>query len=134
MGIPATLISICSFSLLFLLTACEGSTDSTWSVTNESSGEITVKAVRQAVNDTIVEQIPKGDSSIIAIISDEKGNGDPLLPYDIFPFFEIRNEQGALMKKNYTDRTNWEIFIEQTKRRPSHWEQTYEMIVRDKDF
>ncbi len=120
--------------ILFLLAACEGSTDSTWSVSNETSGPIEVKAKQRNVTDTIVELVEAGENSIITIISEDSGNGDPLIPYDIFSFFEVKNTEGEVMEKDYTDRANWEIFIEQTKKSPDHWEMTYELIVRNQDF
>lgn len=120
--------------LFILLVACEGSTESTWSVSNETSDFIEVKAKQRAVTDTIYELIEAGDASIITIISDDSGNGDPLIPYDIFSFFEVKNAGGEVMEKDYTDRSNWEIFIEQTKKNPDHWDMTYELIVRSQDF
>jgi hypothetical protein len=120
--------------LILLLVSCKGNTDREWGVDNASSTTIQVRAVLVLGTDTIYESIEKGEARIITITNESWANSDPQQAYDVFSAFLVTNANGDMLKKDFADNDNWEIYIEQTKHRPDHFEQTYVMVVKDEDF
>jgi hypothetical protein len=120
--------------IILFLASCKGSTDRDWSVINESSTDVEVWAVLIFGTDTIYQYVEKGDSKILTITTEDWGNSEPQQPYDVFKEFVIINADSAISKKDWTDIHDWDVFIEQTKRTPPQYMQTYDMVVMDKDF
>ena len=120
--------------LILFLVSCKGNTDREWSVENASSTTIQVRAVLVSSTDTIHESIEKGESRLITITHESWANSDPQQAYEVFSAFLVTNANGDMLKKDFTDNHSWEIYIEQTKHRPDHFEQTYVMVVKDEDF
>ena len=120
--------------MIILLASCQGNTDREWRVSNESSDTIHVQASLVFIADTIYDTVVPGDINIITITNEEKGNSLPQQAYDVFSFFMISGDEGDTIRKNFLDNDNWDIYIEQTKSNPQHFEQTYTMIVTDSDL
>jgi len=120
--------------VVFLLASCKGSVNREWSVENESSSTIELTAALLATSDTIFEVVEPGGSKILTITSEDWGNSDPQMAWEVFSYMYIVNIDSAEYKTNWTENKNWVIFFEQTKRSPDHFEQTYRLIVKDSDF
>lgn len=120
--------------MIIFLASCQGNTDREWRVSNESSDTVHVQASLVFIADTIYDTVVPGDINIITITNEEKGNSLPQQAYDVFSYFMISSDEGDPIRKNFLDNDNWDIYIDQTKSNPQHFEQTYTMIVTDKDL
>ncbi|RLD81540.1 MAG: hypothetical protein DRJ15_04085 [Bacteroidetes bacterium] len=119
--------------IMLLLISCEGSTERVWSVKNSTSDLVKVRAELRINSDTVWENIEAGDSRIITITTEDWGNSDPQFVYDVFSGFLV-TKIGDTIHKNWADDDNWEIYFEQTKHKPDHYQQTYDFVVTDVDF
>lgn len=120
--------------IIIILASCQGSSEREWSVKNESSATIEVWASVLTSTDTFHYSVEKGDSRILTILIEEKGNSEAQHPYDVYNYFMIKNADGESFTKDWTDLHDWDVFIEQTKSNPPQYFQTYEMIVTNSDF
>lgn len=118
--------------MLFLI-SCEGSAERVWSVKNSTSDLVKVRAGLRINSDTIWQNIEAGDSKIITITTEDWGNSDPQFAYDVFSSFLV-TKIGDTIEKDWADNDNWEIYIEQTKHKPDHYQQTYDFVVTAADF
>jgi len=119
---------------MITLVSCEGNTDREWSIDNQSSTAIHFKAKLNGITDTTMGTVEKGEARILIIASEDKANADPQIPWDVFSYIFITNENGDTMLKEWQENTNWDIYIEETQQRPSKQLQTYVLIVKDNDF
>jgi hypothetical protein len=120
--------------LILFLASCEGSTSREWIVSNESSTTIKVEATLTHETDTVYKIIASGEKKIITITTEDKGNSLPQQAYDVFTYFLITNADGESTDMQYADNDSWDIYIEETKNNPPHFEMTYTMVVTDGDF
>lgn len=120
--------------LVVFLASCKGSVDREWSLENASSSRIEVTAALISTSDTIFEVFEPGDWKILTLTSEDWGNSEPQMAWEVFSYMYIINADSSEYKTNWTQNKNWDIFFEQTKRRPDHFEQTYRLIVKDADF
>ena len=121
--------------IVIFLVSCKGSTNREWRVDNQSSTTIEVNATLVINSDIIFDSIETGKTRILTITNEDWGNSDPQQAYDVFSDFMVTNVIGDTIKnKNFLDNDNWEIFFEQTKHDPDHYEQTYTLVVKDEDF
>lgn len=120
--------------IIIIMASCQGSSTREWSVKNESSTPIGVWAQVHTSSDTMRYLVESGDSRVLTILIEEKGNSDSQQPSDVYSYFFIKNENGEILTKDWTDLHDWDVFIEQTKSNPPQYFQTYEMIVTNADF
>ncbi len=120
--------------IVFLMASCVGSTDREWAVDNSSSTAIFLRVGLLASTDTIYKIILKGEKTVITITTDDFGNADPQQAFDVFSHLLIVNADGDTSNIEWVDNDSWDIYIEQTKRRPDHFHQTYDLVVTDADF
>lgn len=120
--------------LVVFLASCKGSVEREWSLENASSSTVEVTAALVATSDTIFEVFEPGEWKILTITTEDWGNSEPQMAWEVFSYMYIVNTDSSEYKNNWTENRNWDIYIEQTKRRPDHFEQTYRMIVKDADF
>ena len=120
--------------LIFFLASCGGSTEREWSIENQSSSKISFTFKKHLYPYDIGGSLEKGEMRIVEITSEDKADMDPQIPYDVFSDLKITNANGAVMKKEWQDNNNWEIYIEETETSPSKQLQTYKLIVKDQDF
>lgn len=128
------LIKLFLLLIVLFLVSCKGSTERVWSVENESSTLIKVRASLRINSDTVWENIPKGESKIITITTEDWGNSEFQLAYDVFKSFLVTRLGGDTSNIDWADNDSWEIFIEQTKHKPDHYQQSYDLVVTDADF
>lgn len=134
MTITKTIKSFLLLSVFLLLLSCEGYVSREWSVHNHSSSTIQVKAAIVNVTDTTYQVIEPGDARIITITTEDRSNSEPQMAYDVFTFLQIVNADTLTADIDWTDNDSWEIYIEQTKSKPDHFEQTYDLMVSNDDF
>jgi len=103
-------------------------------VSNESSTTIMVKAGLLFESDTVYHEIETGQEKIITITTEDKGDSEVQLAYDVFSSFLITNKDTLTTDMNFADNDSWDIWIEQTKSNPPHYEQIYTLIVTNADF
>ena len=120
--------------LIIFLASCEGYTYREWKVSNESSTTIMVKAGLLFESDTVYHEIETGQEKIITITTEDKGDSEVQLAYDVFSSFLITNKDTLTTDMNFADNDSWDIWIEQTKSNPPHYEQIYTLIVTNADF
>ncbi len=119
--------------VIFFLASCEGNTNREWRVNNNSSTTIVVRAGIFS-SDTLYLSIEPQVEKIITITSEEKGNSEPQQAYDVFSHFLVTNADGETTDMDYVDNDNWDIYIEESKRSPPHFEHTYTLVVTNADF
>jgi hypothetical protein len=117
-----------------ILVSCGATTEREWSIENQSSSKISFRFKKHLYPYDIGGSLEKGERRIVEISSDEKADLDPQIPYDVFSEMKITNANGDVMKKEWQDNNNWEIFIEESDTRPQKQFQTYKLIVKDQDF
>jgi len=120
--------------LVVLLASCKGSVNREWSLENASSSTIEVTAALVSTSDTLYEVFEPGEWRVLTITSEEWGNSEPQMAWEVFSYIYIINTDSSEYKTNWTENRNWSRFFEQTKHRPDHFEQTYRLIVTDEDF
>lgn len=120
--------------ILPFLVACEGNTDFTWSVNNQSAGTITISGLNSIYADTLNLDIQAGQQEVIGVFSQLGGNSTPQIPSGAFSTLVITNSVGDTTTKNYEIQANWEVLIEQTRKIPSNYEHNYTFTVNDSDF
>lgn len=125
--------SLIVLSAAFLV-GCEGNTDYTWRVTNDSSTEIYVWASPGLV--AALDSIPvsTGVTETIHVFSQLGGNKTEQLPEQAFSSIVIVNANGDTMQSSYIDPGSWISEIEEIKKVPSQYEHTYTFVVNDNDF
>lgn len=119
--------------IILLLASCEGQTNREWRVDNQSASSIYVESCLTGSTDTTVKVIEPEELKVITITSDEKAISLPQEAYEVFTHFQIANATDTI-EKNFTKNENWDIFIEQTKSNPQHFEMTYTVEVKNSDF
>ena len=122
------------FVLSILLVSCGGTTEREWSIENQSSSEISFIFKKHLYPYNISGSLQKGEQRIVDISIEDRADLDPMIPYDVFSDLKITNAGGIVMKKEWQDNNNWEIYIEETETSPSKQLQTYKLIVKDQDF
>jgi hypothetical protein len=120
--------------LLLFIASCGATTEREWSIENQSSSKITFTFKKHLYPYDIGGSLENGEVRIVEISSDEKADLDPQIPYDVFSEMKITNVNGDVMKKEWQDNNNWEIFIEESNTRPQKQFQTYKLVVKDADF
>lgn len=127
------------FQLLTIITCalfvgCEGNTDYTWQVTNNSSSDIQVWAESgfSLVEDSVV--ISTNSTEMIGFFNQLGGNKTEQLPENAFNSLVVVNAAGDTMQSSYIDPGSWISEIEQIKRVPSQYEHVYTFVVNDGDF
>jgi hypothetical protein len=128
------ILNFAAVATILFLASCEGNTDYTWRVTNDSSTSIT--AYTQGIIDTApsVQQIDSGSTETIYIGGQMGGNPNEQLPETYLNSLIIVNANGDTMQSGYMDPGKWISEIEQVKKTPSHYEHTYTFVVEDSDF
>jgi hypothetical protein len=126
--------SIVLLLLSFALISCEGEIIIERSVKNETSNTITVKA-NLAENSNYTKTIEIGQSEILYLGEDGLGATSQVeYPARGINSMVIINSTGDTCLKDYTIENNWDINIEQTKKRLSKFNHKYDFIVSDSDF
>jgi len=119
--------------VILFIVSCEGSVYREWSVENSSSQQIHIEAVASN-SDTIFEGLTPGEKMILAVTTEDRGNPDPEMAYDVFSYLKITNDSGRIYQLDWTENENWDIYIDQTSINPDKFDQTYNLIVEDGDF
>ena len=127
------------FQLLTIITCalfvgCEGNTDYTWQVTNNSSSDIQVWAESgfSLVEDSVV--ISTNSTEMIGFFNQLGENKTEQLPENAFNSLVVVNAAGDTMQSSYIDPGSWISEIEQIKRVPSQYEHVYTFVVNDGGF
>jgi hypothetical protein len=124
-----------SILLVFIifLSSCDGNTDRIRIIKNNTTGEIKVTASGTSMSD-FNKSILTGQSETLFIGGQMGGTDQVENPSFGISSMIITNATGDTCTKDYTVQENWEIKVEQTKKRPSNWKQEYTFIVNDSDF
>lgn len=118
---------------IIALTSCEGNTDRSRQIENNTSGLITVFANGSNVSN-YDNTISAGETETL-FISNQLGGSDYVeTPATGISSLIIINAAGDTCLKDYLPKDNWEISVEQTKKTPSNWQHNYTFIVNDSDF
>lgn len=120
--------------LALLFTACEGNTDRTWKVQNDSSMNITFVAVELATTTSISESIAPGTTFTITTASQRGGSDYVQTPTETFDAMLVLAANGDLLNRDVSLASSWENSVEQTKKVPSNWEHEYVLVLNDTDF
>ena len=118
------------------LVGCDGNTDYTWQLTNDSSSDIVAYTSTgfdlSAPPDSVV--ILQGSNEVVGVFSKLGGSGTEMLPENAFSALIVVNASGDTMQSSYVDPGSWMSEIEQIKKVPSQYEHTYTFVVNDNDF
>ena len=120
--------------IILFMFSCKGDVYREWSVENSSSQNIHVKASLLSDGDTISKSLEQGEKTLLAITTEDRGNPDPQMAYDVFSYLKITNDSGQLYQIDWSDNDSWDIYIEETSINPDKFNQTYNLIVVDADF
>lgn len=121
------------FMFIIFLSACEGNTDRIRIIENNTSGEIHVIAFGTSMADFDKSIAPEQSETLF--LGGIMGGTDQVENPSIgISSMIITNATGDTCIKDYTIQENWDIKVEQTKKRPSNWNQEYTFIVNDNDF
>ena len=126
-------VLVLPLSILFLI-SCKGDVYREWSVENSASQQIHIKASMLSNSDTIYESLAQDEKVLLAITTEDRGNPDPQMAYDVFSYLNITNDSGQVYQVDWTDNDSWDIYIEETSINPDKFNQTYNLIVKDADF
>jgi len=129
-----TIFQIAALSIIALLTACEGNTDYTWKVTNNSSSSITAYSFGILDTTANVKQIASGNTETVLLGGQMGGNSTAQQPETYLSSLVIVNAEGDTAQKDFTNLENWESSIDQVKKTPSQYEHEYVFQVSDLDF
>jgi hypothetical protein len=129
-----TLFQIAALGIISLLTACEGNTDYTWKVANNSSTSITAYSMGILDTTANVKQIASSSTEIILLGGQMGGNSTAQEPETYLSSLIIINTNGDTAQKDFTDLSNWETSIDHVKKTPSFYEHEYTFSISDTDF
>lgn len=120
--------------IVLFLVSCKGDVYREWSVENNSSQQIHVKASLVSSSDTIYQSLARGEKTLLTVTTEDRGNPDPQMAYEVFSDITITNDSGQVSHIDWPDNDTWDIYIEETSINPDKFFQTYNLIVTDTDF
>ncbi|MGB0918744.1 MAG: hypothetical protein ACPGU4_14210 [Flavobacteriales bacterium] len=129
-----TLIKLLSLSALPFLIACEGNTDYSWVVKNDSSQTISINGTGLVMPDTINTEISPNSELEVGTFSQRGGNSSVQDPDNYFGNVFITNADGDTATKNFLVQSNWTSDIEQRSKVPSDYQHHYRFSITDSDF
>ena len=128
-----TAINIGVLSLVIGLSSCEGNTDRTRQVRNNTSGLIQVKVSGIDVLDYNTP-VYVGQTGVFSIQSQRGGSSFVVDPSMGIAEMTITNESGDTCTKEFTIQENWDIYVKERRRIPSDWQHEYTFTVNEDDF
>jgi len=120
--------------LAIVFVSCEGNTDWTWYIENDSSGTIEVHSVINLNDIDSIQFIPSGVQREIATMNMRGGRENPGSPSASMVSLVILNEEGDTILKDPKIDGNWFSNSIQRKKIPSQWEHDFHFQVFDVDF
>ena len=129
-----SILKLAILTPIIILSACEGNTDYTWKVANNSSTSITAYSMGILDTTANVEQIAPGSSATVLLGGQMGGNSSAQEPETYLSSLIIVNSDGDTAQKDFANLSNWEANIDQVKKTPSFYEHTYTFGVADTDF
>jgi len=113
--------------------SCEGNTDRSRLLKNESSQAIHVIANGISLPD-YDKLISVGQTETL-FITNQRGGSDYVEEPPIgITTFVIVNSLGDTCTKDFKIKSNWDLHIEEKTKIPSNWQHEYSFIVDDSDF
>ena len=128
------LVRLIVIATLPFLIACEGNTDYSWVVKNDSSQIITLHGTGLFYGDTITETIVANTEVEVAVFSQLGGNSTIQDPDSYFGEALITNANGDTATKHFLIQSNWTSDIEERSKIPSDYQHRYEFALTDADF
>jgi len=120
-------------SLAIALSSCEGNTDRTRQLRNNTSGLIQVVANGMYLSGYNAP-ISTGQTGHLFVSSQRGGSSYVENPSVGITEMIITNASGDTCIKDFTLQNNWEISLEETHKFPSNWQHEYTFSVNENDF
>lgn len=123
------------FTVILLLSSCEGQTTYEWVVTNSGSDSIRAFA-NVNLNYIGVEEYKIGPGESLTCAASEKrgGTADPGSMTQNLTEFYVLNSAGDTCTKDGFNENNWEAHTKHAKKIPSIYNHSFWFTVNDSDF
>lgn len=119
--------------LNLLLISCEGNTDRTREIRNNTSRTINVFTAGTYIS-VFNQSVSKNKTETLFITSQRGGSYYLESPAMGMTSMLITNATGDTCTKDYKLDNNWEIQVEERSKIPSDWQHKYTFVVDDSDF
>ena len=116
-----------------LLISCEGNTDYSFNVQNDSNQSIIVKSVIW-FEDTVTNNINSGETLEIAFTSKLGGSEDEGEISGHIQYLDIKSTTGEKCKKELRLHSNWNVETDHLGRVPANYKHTYTIAINNTDF